>query len=245
MRHLDAQRPWLELKQGPHTVFWFEDFMSLPSMSGTEGAADIYLEETNAGATELLDPTETGGVLKGTHTAADPDIISMFWNHGVKLSDLKAGEALEFGIRMKTSIVANCDLFTGLGIHDADYTSLPADFWMFQILESEADGKLGINVSKDSVDAPQTGLIQTANAGWLRAFMRYTPGTVQDIGSMEWWADTTVYRHGYFDVDGVFPDDVILRPFYQRGTGEAVAHTFGIDWMYLAGVRADYVEGTG
>ena len=244
--HMDQQRPWLELKKGPHTILWVEDFTSLPSMSGTEGAADVWLEETNAGATELLDPTETGGVLKGTHTAADPDIISMFWNWGIKLSDLKAGEALEWGFKIKFNDVDDRDAFIGLGIHDADYVTRPADFVMARLLESEADGTLGIEVSKGSVVQDLTGIITMADAAYLRGFCRYTPGSVLDIGVLEYWFDTNgVHRHGAIDVNGVFPDDAVIRPFVQDATGAVSAMTFSLDWMYVAAVRPDYVEGTG
>lgn len=243
---MQQQRPWLELEKGPHTVFWFDDFTTFPSMSGTAGAADVQLDETNAGATELLDPTETGGVLKGTHTAADPDIISMFWNWGIKLSDLKALMALEWGFRIKFNDVDDRDAFIGLGIYDADYVTRPADFVMARLLESEANGSLGIEVSKDSVVESATGIITLSDATYLRGFFRYTPGATQDIGELEYWFDTgTSHMYGTLKINGSFPDDVIIRPFIQDATGAVSAMTFAIDWFYVAGLRADYVEGTG
>ncbi|MBX4215923.1 hypothetical protein KW797_03165, partial [Candidatus Parcubacteria bacterium] len=82
-------------------VLFADDFTKIPQFSTTAGLGDYLLTETNAGATETLDATENGGVLKGLHTAADPDIIDIISNWGIRLDTLKPLEPIEFGIRCK------------------------------------------------------------------------------------------------------------------------------------------------
>lgn len=235
----------------PGDYLWVTDFNTLPTF-GAAGAGDAVLTETNSAATELLDPTEGGGVLKLTHTAADPDIIDIHYSAGPPI--LSSGlyvspgaVCLEFGIRAKVSDVDDRDFFAGLSITDTDQVTLAADCCLFRLLESEATGRLGLVSSKDSVPQAATGLLALADATYFRAFFQFFP----EVGN----TDTGLLRYfihsggnmaqGQIEIENTFPDDVVIRPQIQDATGAASAMTASIDWAYCYGRRLAPVDGTG
>lgn len=223
---------------GPDEWIFFDDFHDFVN-STTAGAARWYFLETAAGATQLLGLTETGGVMELTQTTNDNDVISMIANSGIKVSDLKAGYPVEFGVRFKITDVDDADIHVGLSIQDVSMVaSIPADFICFRLLDSEATGNLLLVSSKDSVLSSSTcGAM--ADATYARAFFKFTPTSTTDIGDIEWEVHTNgnVYR-GVLPSAGNFPDDVVIFPCIQFQNGAAAADVASIDWIYAKGTRS-------
>ena len=135
MRLQNIEREWPTMVHGAGPQVWafFDDFNEGLATSTTSALSKWTLLETDSAATELLDLTESGGVLKITQAAGASDVVSMIANAGIKLSDMKAGETLFFGARFKVTDADDCHLHIGLGIHDTSYqASVPADMVVFQ-----------------------------------------------------------------------------------------------------------------
>lgn len=227
---------------GPDAWIFFDDFNDL-NWSATAGLAKWTRVEDTDG-TELLSLTAGGGVLEYTHTAADNDVISLQANAGIKVSDLKAGASLYFGVRFKVTDADDVDLHVGLGIVDTDYTSFPADAVMFQMVDASAT--LNLVCAKDSVSVTATNIAAIADDTWVRAFFKYTPGATTDIGDLDYVVHSNGLRtKGTIATNGCFPDDVVIFPILQDNTGSASADVTSFDWIYCYATRADYVDGTG
>jgi len=234
----------LSHNKGPDSWSFWDDFNDL-NFSATSALAKWTMLETDAAATELLDLTVTGGVLKLLQDNNDADVISMIANSGIKVSDLKAGESVYFGVRFKTDDADDTDLHIGLGIHDTSYqASAPADFVCFQLVEAAAT--LNLVCQKDSVATTASAIATVADDTWVRAFFKYDPGTVTDTGRLYWTVHSNGTKsEGYMDTNGNFPDDVVIFPVIQAQNGAAATDATSIDWIYAHAERAAWVDGTG
>lgn len=230
---------------GPEEYIFFDDFNGNLGNNTTTALDKWYFLETAAGATQTFDTSVTGGVLLLTQTTNDNDVISMQANAGIKVSDLKAGEPVEFGCRFKVTDVDDCDLHIGLSIQDVSMVaSAPADYCCFRILDSEATGILKLTCNKDSAESVTT-LGALADDTWVRAFFKFTPLSTTDLGDIEIKVHTNgnVYN-GTLAAAGNFPDDVVIFPCIQFQNGAASADVCSVDWVYLKGTR-NYTPGTG
>jgi len=234
----------LSHNKGPDSWVFFDDFNDL-NISATAGAAKWELLETDAAATELLDLTVTGGVLKLLQDNNDADVCQLEANAGIKVSDLKAGAPIYFGVRFKTDDADDTDLHMGLGIKsDTWQASAPADFCVFQLVEGAAT--LNLRTSKDSVLTSALAIATVADNTWVRAFFKYTPGTTTDIGRLDWTVHSNGTKsEGYMDTNGNFPDDVVIFPVLVAQNGAAATDATSVDWVYAYATRAAYTDGTG
>ena len=232
--------------KGPSEWVFWDDFNDL-SISATAGAAKWWLTETAAGATQLLSLTESCGVLNLTQTTNDNDVISIIANSGVKLTDMKAGEPLLFGCRLKTADVDDVDLHVGMGIQDASMqASAPADYIAFRLQEGGAG--IDLVISKDSVVQVIDNFINMADGVYARCFWAYSPAASpdQDTGTLQYsFHSNGVVKRGTVDINGVFPDDVVIFPLVQAQNGSTDADLTAIDWIYAKATRALWVDGTG
>ena len=242
--NIERDIPFLQHGKGPDSWTFFDDFNDL-NFSATVGLAKWTMVEDTGGSTELLSLTQPGGVLEFTPAAADDEVTSLHANSGVTVNALRAGESVFFGIRFKISAGANDNhIYAGLGIKDDDYTSNPADFCMFQVVEGSAS--LNLVCSKDSSATTGSAIATVANNTWVRAFFKYTPTTVTDIGTLEYIVHSNGTRTtGSINTNGNFPDDVVIFPIIQVVSGSTDQDVTSVDWIYAYASRADYTDGTG
>lgn len=228
---------------GPNEIIFFDDFHEGVNTNATTALDKWYFLETQSGATQTVDTTQNGGVLKLLQTTGDNDVISLQANSGFLVNALASGKPLEFGVRFQTADVDDVDLHMGLSIQDVSMAaSAPADFVAFQIVEGTATLKLVC--SKDSV-LSSTTCCTVVDATWIRAYFRYTPTSTTDIGDIEWEVHTNggVYR-GTLPSAGNFPDDVVIFPTMQVQNGSTDADASYVDYIYAKGTRA-WTAGTG
>lgn len=245
---LEREFPNVVHGQGPQVWYFFDDFngITVNESLDTVSAVGIWtLAESSTAATELHDLTVTGGVLKITQAATDNDVVSLIANSGIKVSDLKAGEPIFFGVRFKTDDADDVDLHIGLGIHDTSYqASEPAGHCTFRLVEASAG--LDLVARKDGTSTTADNIITIADDTWVRAFFKYTPSATTDIGDLEYVVHSNgTVQSGTIGTAGNFPDDVVIFPVIQVQNGAAAADTTSIDWIYAFATRADYVDGTG
>jgi hypothetical protein len=229
---------------GPEEWIFFDDFNGPLGQSATSALEQWTFLETAAGATQLRDLTVTGGVLLLTQAANDNDVISLIANSGVKVSDLKAGEEVEFGIRFKVTDADDCDVFVGLSIQDTSIVaSAPQDFVGFQIVDGSAN--LNLTINKNATNTSQLGAGVMADDTFARAFFRFTPTSTTSIGDVEYEIHSNgSVTQGTVASAGNFPDDVVIFPAMQFQNGAASADVCAIDWIYAKGTR-NYTPGTG
>lgn len=245
LNNIETEWPLMVHNAGPQAWVFFDDFNDGPFTSTTSALGKWTLFETDASATELLDLTVPGGVLKITQAANDNDVVSLIANAGIQVDALKTGETLFFGVRFKTEDADDVDLHTGLSIHDTSMAaSVPADMAVFQIVEGSAS--LNLIARKDATNTSALGAGTVADGTWVRAFFAYTPTSVADIGTLEYRIHSNgVMTEGELTTAGNFPDDVVIFPTFQVQNGAAAADVTHIDWMFCFATRADYVSGTG
>lgn len=231
------------LCEGPSEWIFFDDFNSGLDNNASSGLGKWFFLETAGGATQTIDITANGGVLKLLQTTNDNDVISMQANSGVQTDSLKAGSPIVFGARFQTADADDVDWHIGLSIQDTSMAaSAPADFVCFRIQEGTAT--LQLVVSKNST-------LTTANLGtvydatWIRAFFSYVPTATTDIGTLTYEVHTngSVYQ-GTLASDGNWPDDVVIFPTIQVQNGSTDADASYVDWIYAKGTRA-YTDGIG
>lgn len=217
---------------GPFLIKMWEDFHTF-NMSATTGLADWQLTETNAGSTELLSATLSGGVLELTDQGTEDNVIDISANAGVRVDACNSGSPIKFQCRFKTTDADQMDIHVGLNIKDASMVAgAAADYVMFR--SQDASAALDLVISKDSVTVEVLNFITMADDTWIHVEFTYTPTTTQDTGTLVYKAFTNGSAvEGSVNTAGCFPDDVVIFPDVQAQLGEGAADVTSIDYIGL------------
>jgi hypothetical protein len=231
-------------------LFW-DDFSGALDFNTTTGLAKwLFLETGGSGSAKTIDYTQSvgGGVLNFTQSNTDNDVMTLISNWSVRLDQLQAGLPLRFGARFKTPATANdFDFFIGLvGAQDTSMVAGFNDGVTFRVQEGTAG--LDIVSKKDNATASaETNFHTLANSTWARAgFEINRRSDNADSGTV----NCAVHHNGtvtrpILSVTDNIPEDEPLSVVIQWQAGNASAETMLFDWVYVHGIRADYVAGTG